>query len=131
MDFSKGDTFLNEEIGRLKAHLWVILSDPNLNSDKIVLVNFTTIRGFDYEDLSCVLNVGEHRFIRHDTYVSYKDAIIVNLNNLEELKRSNSITLHDACEDGLLKKILDGAEKTLFLKLEIYGILEEQGLFDF
>jgi hypothetical protein len=130
MPFCHGDTFLNNATDNLKTHLWVILSDPNLNSDKIVLVNFTTVYGNDFEDLSCVLTDGEHSFLRHDSYVSYRDAIIVSSTNLDALKKSNSIKLHDNCEYQLLRKILDGAEKTPFLKLEIYGILQEQGLFD-
>ena len=130
MCFCQGDTFLNNATENLKTHLWVILSNPNLNSDKIVLVNFTTVYGNDFEDLSCVLKDGNHSFIKHDSYVSYRDAIIVSSTNLDTLKKSNSIKLHNHCEYDLLKKVLDGAEKTQFLKLEIYGILEEQGLFD-
>lgn len=57
-----GDTF------HLLEHLWVVVSNPTADGS-IAMVNFTTLRRPC--DETCVLNAGDHPFIRHPTIVAY------------------------------------------------------------
>ena len=128
MSFSLGDTFLNKSSSGIPVHLWVIISSSTHSSEQVVIANFTTCRGSEDEDQSCLLDKGEHSFIKHKTYVNYRDALVSQISKLEELEASELITRMEPVDDTLLAKILEGAETTLFLKLEIRKILENQDL---
>jgi len=40
-----GDTFIIEQPGTsLDSHLWMVISDPNVDPHEVVLLNFTTWR---------------------------------------------------------------------------------------
>ena len=70
-----GKTFTNLATGSIPSHLWIVLSSSSLNSGKIVIVNITSQ---DIGDYSCVLNVGDHPFIHHPSYVYYAGARLVD-----------------------------------------------------
>ena len=63
-----GDTFL---LGQA-SHLWVVISDPKKHAGEFVLVNITTDAFRAGKD--CELNVGDHQWIRHKSYVNFGDA---------------------------------------------------------
>jgi len=58
-----GDTFLKKN--DRDQHLWIVLSDPNKDAAKVLLVNMTTLS--DKKEKTCVLRPGDHPWIRHDT----------------------------------------------------------------
>ncbi len=80
MPIAAGDTFIPEKYDH---HLWVVLSDPMVDPEKVVLVNFTT-HTVD-EEQHCVLKKGDHPFIKHKTVVRYRDAKLVRASDLEVL----------------------------------------------
>lgn len=57
-------------------HLFVILTDPAKNA-AVLMVNATTCRNVLHDDSSCLLNVGDHPFINHPSFVLYSKARIV------------------------------------------------------
>lgn len=69
-----GDTFklVNKDI-----HLWMVISDPEQDPHRVLLVNFTTWT--PRQDPACVLQEGDHPFIHHETCVNYADARIYPL----------------------------------------------------
>lgn len=75
-----------------------------------------------------MLDKGEHSFIKHKTYVNYRDALVVQIGNLEKFENTELITRMKPVDDILLAKILEGAENSPFLKFEIRKILEDQDL---
>lgn len=52
-------------------HLWAILWGPAGPADAYLAVFLTTLR--PHSDKACVLQAGDHPFIRHDTAVAYRD----------------------------------------------------------
>lgn len=58
----------------------MVVSDPAINGEQILIVNFTTKRADS--DLACVVNKGEHPFVRHETVVSYRGAKVVSATEL-------------------------------------------------
>jgi hypothetical protein len=102
-----GDTFLIDEPGTsLDSHLWIIISDPEIDPDHLVIVNLTTYR--EDKDQACVLNREDHAFIQHKTCVEYKRAKIVSAEKLQMFLDSGRISSREACSDSLLKKIRNG-----------------------
>jgi hypothetical protein len=122
-----GDTFLLANSG-INNHLLIIISDPAQDSNRIVMANFTSWRAD--KDQSCIVKVGEHRFITRRSCVHYGEDRLITLAAYEQLLASRSLSPHDPVSGDLLKRILDGAAVSPFLPLGNRQILVEQGLID-
>lgn len=74
----QGDTFT---VRSIDDHLWVILSHPDKHPEEIVCVSVTSRT--QYADHACLLAVGDHPFIKHDSYVYYEKPTIVSCSWIE------------------------------------------------
>lgn len=118
-----GDTFVD---GKYR-HLWIIMSDPAIDPQQVVIVNLTTYT-ID-EESACVLHKGEHPFVKHKTAVRYRDARAVASADLQKLLAARMLTPRPRCSAALLKKLRDGASKQSdLLPEECRAVLDEQGL---
>jgi hypothetical protein len=71
------DTFRIPEPGTsLDSHLWVVIADPTIDPQRVLIVNFTT-RHND-SDNACILQGGEHSLVNHETCVNYASAKVVS-----------------------------------------------------
>ncbi len=63
-----------------RMHLFVVLTDPLCNFDdgirKVLLVSLSSIHDDLYHDSACILEPGEHPFVKRDSYVVYQKARI-------------------------------------------------------
>jgi len=118
-----GDTFIP---ARFDNHLWVIISEPSLDKQNVVIVNLTTYDGV--EEQTCTLDVGDHRFVKHKTVVRYRDAKSVPSSHLEKLERAQMLRRHDPLSAELLRRIREGASRSDFLPEQCRKILDTQGL---
>lgn len=75
-----------------QCHFFVVLTDPAKN-DSVLLVNATTYRGNLPHDASCFLDVGDHPFIRHKSYILYSKPHRATLQRLRTLIASGAVTL--------------------------------------
>jgi hypothetical protein len=123
-----GDVYL--PVNRaIDDHPRIVISDPELNEDKVVLVNFTGFEG-EFRDHSCVLEVGEHGWLTKRTCISYKDATVVSQKQFDELFNRKLMTKLDPVSDDVLRKILKGAEVTDELPNKCRSVLAAQDLID-
>ena len=80
-----GDTFF---LGDKAAdrHLWVIISDPTIDPDRVLFVSMTS---FDVtkEDV-CLVEPGEHPFVSHKTCIAYWNARDASLDVLAQLRKA-------------------------------------------
>lgn len=107
-------------------HLFFVISDPGRNRERVLVVPLMT---YDtYKEATCVLEKGEHRFIRHTSYIDYACAVVEAAGFIEQKISAKEFRTHDRASPGLLKKIREGAEKSDFLALGYRDILEEQDL---
>jgi len=121
-----GDTLLIPEPGTsLDSHLWVVISDPIADPFRIVLVNFTKHR--PDKDQACILEVGDHPFIRQTTCVEYRRAKIVSQEELDALIELPQVQIREPLLPEVLQRIFDGVPNSR-MKLDVAQILEEQGL---
>lgn len=110
-----GDAFFKSS--GLKEHLFVVLYDPKTYPEDgfgkrlcIVSVNFTSVGDSKYYDSSCVIENGEHEFIKQKSYAYYKvmqledHEHIVKCVNLGPYRPAKSVS------ENLLKKLRDGLE---------------------
>ena len=130
MPLGIGITFVNKPTATLSSHLWIIISDTFGSPEKVVIVNLTTWRdrATELNDASCIVNIGDHRFVTGKSYISYFDAKCRETKALQEALNKGLITLDETCSDGLLVKILAGAAKSPFTPIKVLQALQDQEL---
>lgn len=93
-------------------HLHFICSDivfhPITSKESVLLVNVSSVKdGSDY-DKTCLLNAGDHPFIKHESYVYYKKAGIFSSNNISLAVAQGDYRIHETCSDNTFNRILNG-----------------------
>jgi hypothetical protein len=122
-----GDTFFLW-IKAADCHLWVIISDPTLFPDAVLIASFTTYT-CDQED-ACLLDAGEHRHVTHKTCVSYGHARKTTAANLCQLRNSGKIEMKDPVSPQILQRIRLGASRSRRIAVELIELMGHQGLLD-
>lgn len=120
---SGGDTF--QLVNCADQHLWIIISDPSLNAEHVLFVNITTHD--PREDQTVILVVGDHSFIQHRSCVRYSGARVCSDANLETLKSTNLLNLHEPVDPPLLQRLRDGAIDSPRTKVDHRTLLQDQG----
>lgn len=122
-----GDTFLRTDSDK---HLWIVLSDPDIDSGTVLLVNMTTWN--ITRESACILQRGDHPWVRHKTCINYDDydTVVTTLADLQNARNAGAIRPQKPLSKAVLKRVLEGAAKSERLSLEKAEILESQGLID-
>ncbi len=122
-----GDTFLRTDSDK---HLWIVLSDPEKDSDNVLLVNMTSWTAT--KESACILNRGDHPWIRHKTCINYDDfdTVVTTLTDLQNAKDAGAVIVQKPLSKAVLRRVLEGATASERLSLEKAEILENQGLID-
>ena len=124
-----GDTFLIPEPGTsLDSHLWIVLSDPSVDADKVLIVNLTSFR--DDKDQSCILLPGDHPFVTKKTCVNYGGIKVVAAADLERLLTAGHMKAHEPFGADVLERIRQSAAKSSHIKYAHRLILIDQGVVD-
>jgi len=128
---SLGDTFQLADRG-LKAHLFIVISDPAQDPDHIVTANFTSWGpDKDTKDESCVLDPGEHQFIVKQSCVNYRGVgRLIRRDECERALKTGALLAREPVSQLLLRRILDGAAKSPHIPMGNREILRRQGLLD-
>jgi hypothetical protein len=123
-----GETFFFRE---KQAHLWIVASDPAIDSSRVVLFNMTTYRpGLPHKEAVCLLQPGDHSFVTHATCINYHDARVLPDSHLTSLLARDRIVLSDKLDDPILQKVRQGASLSRLIKYEVLEILLDQGVLD-
>lgn len=76
-----GDTFLLPKPGVEEDHLWALITKPDPETGKAIMVNLTTQR--PHSDTTAIIQPGEHPFVHQPTVVFYADARTIDISLLE------------------------------------------------
>jgi hypothetical protein len=94
-------------------HLYFILTMPlqRDEEEKILIVNITSVRlkGEDY-----TLNVGDHEFIEHKSYLNYSKAEIVSVEDLERNLRRGKLKIKETVGMDTVKYICEGLRESRY-----------------
>jgi hypothetical protein len=125
MSIEAGGAFFcnDEELTNDTQHLWVIVSDPVAYPDCVVVVNLSSSNS-RLSDPACILKQGDHWFVRHPTFVYYRRAMVLTLQQLQAANIRHTTSVSQA----VLARIHDGASKTKFLPRHIKQHLIDQGI---
>ena len=110
------------------AHLFVIVFGPQVLQDygpsaQFVSVSVTTLRADIHHDPSCMLKPGDHPFIKHDSYVSYRDARIDTGDDLKRRVEDGVFQPHQPLDSQILARIVFGVCQSKFVRREIKKIM--------
>ncbi|MHC5055762.1 MAG: hypothetical protein ACYTKD_13715 [Planctomycetota bacterium] len=111
------------------THLFFVLSDPSVDREHVLVVPVMAWDA-DYKESTCLVDPGEHPFIKHTSYVNYGCAELAPADLIEERLVSGEFRTREPASPELLEKIRRGAEQSDFLELGYRDILEGQGLVD-
>ncbi|MFO0807516.1 MAG: hypothetical protein U0746_02740 [Gemmataceae bacterium] len=122
-----GDTFLASNPA-LENHLWVVISNPDADPDRVLCVSLTTAAA--HKEDACLVQPGEHPWVTHLTCVAYDKAKAVRLDDLFRLKDSGTIVKKDPVSPELLQRIREKSLDSIDLPMEFADLLADQGLID-
>ena len=99
-----------------RMHLFVVLTNPfddrGDGVPRVLLVSLSTVHDDKYHDPACVLEPGDHRFVKHKSFVVYRAARIEEANKLTEGVRKNLFQPHERVSEAVLLKIRRGLESS-------------------
>ena len=101
-----GECYLFEDGGGY--HLHIFLSDYSGDPPQTIIVNITSWR--ENSDETCIIQPGEHPFIRKKSVVLYGKASIIKVSNVEYLKRQGK--QQETISNKLLSKMCAGLCKS-------------------
>jgi hypothetical protein len=118
-----GDTFLGPPPYN---HLYVICSDPTIDHANVLLVSFTTWK--PKEENCCIVQAGEHPFIKHKSCIRYKDPGRASVAGIQHLEKCSNLKRREPVSPELLARIRSGACKSEYLPVEWRRLLQSQSI---
>lgn len=103
----KGDTFLGRSESGETYHLWVVLNELPDQGGSALIVNLSTLH--PGAETTCVVGVGEHPFIRHDSYARFASAKIAASADLEKLIKGGMLLPREPATSAFVAKLRAGA----------------------
>ncbi len=107
--FELGDTFYGGEEHHGKDHPWIVINDPSQHDGQALYVNITSIKGGRFDDLTCVLQRGEHVSVTHASFIRFDGAKSALITELGEAERLRLIVRGPKATDALVAKIRQAA----------------------
>ena len=123
--FLAGDT-LRPTNRDVDIHLWVIISDPRQDPDRVLIVSFTTYK--PYKESTCLIQKGEHRAVSHETCIASDLAKVVTIVKLQEAAVKGLLRVDEPVSAEILKRIREGAARSRKMSMEHFDLLDAQGL---
>ena len=91
-----------------RKHLFIVVSQ--LRDGKVLLVSISSCRKGC--DTACILNVRDHQFITHQSFVAYHRTHSMNATELYDKLNSGEYQQQDSVGHRVLARILTGFKKT-------------------
>jgi hypothetical protein len=89
------------------THLWIVVSDVHPEKNVVLLFNLTDLD--NYPTCCCILNPGEHEYIKKPTAVRYFSPKLWNPQLLAEKIKDGTFKQYQDASEALLEKIVAGA----------------------
>lgn len=104
-------------------HLFCILNDK-CKDEQHLLVNFSSIKDGNFFDNTCVVEPGEHRFLRRQSYVNYSMADIQPAGRLSKMVDGWIYKPDADLSSDLLERICAGILQSRFIKRRVKRYFE-------
>ncbi len=113
-----------------KKHLMALLLDPVCFNGygaqpQVLMVSVVTIKPGLIVDDSCILDVGDHPFISHPSFVDYRFARVDAADHVQGRANENIFIPQEPCSEELIKRVISGALKSRRIPREFKQLLEK------
>jgi hypothetical protein len=122
-----GDAFFIRDRD-VDTHLWVVISDPARDAERVVMVSMTTYEA--YKEDVCLLDVGDHPRITHRTCIAYNQARMTTLARLTALRDGGQLSVQAPISAEILERIRAGVSRSRQIKYKYVEILLDQGVIE-
>ncbi len=113
-------------------HLHIICSDPIYNKefgcDCVLVVNICSVPTSGKHDSACVLQAGEHSFIKHPSYLLYRLSVLWRVPVLCNKVDSGEYITYDDINEATFKKIIQGFSVSDFTPFKVVRFMEKNKL---
>jgi hypothetical protein len=110
--FEKGETYIIRNPSNNIEHLYFIISNPD-EKDRILMVNLSTfIEDSIEKEQICILEVGDHPYVRHKSFINYAESICPMKSEIEAAIKLNLFDRDEDASPELIKNIQVGATKS-------------------
>lgn len=125
-----GDTFRFADPSEDGGHLFVVISDPGRQPDKVLVTSITTFHD-RIRDKSCIIEADEHPQIRRRSCMFYDDTYLTTAKRLEQFEAWGEVIVHEPFDLDLMERVWEGAALSPMFKYEYRQMLDDQGLTPF
>jgi hypothetical protein len=122
-----GDTFFLTDRS-VDEHLWVIISDPALDAERVLFVSMTTYR--PPREPACMLHVGDHALISHASCIAYEFARVTSNQQLEDFRAHGHLEMKEPVSPEILSRIRRGVSLSKRIPVAYLELMLEQNLLD-
>lgn len=91
-----------------RKHLFIVLTEPLGEPPEVLLVSLSSVTDGSPCDASCLIEVGEHQFVLHQSFVAYRFARIVRAEVLRSGVDSGKFVAREPVSEALYRRICDG-----------------------
>mgnify|MGYP001025023401 CR=1 FL=1 len=111
-----------------RKHLFIVLTMPrSIDAAEsatlcVPMVSLSSIPKDRPYDATCVLHVGDHPFIKHDSYVAYSLAIYPPLSTLQDKIRRGECEIAQPLTPSILKRVYEGVFISRHVKPRFRGL---------
>lgn len=115
-----------------RKHMFIVLTDPIKLTDstnkQVLMVPLSSSRpNIPYYDPACILQIGDHPFIKHESFIFYREARIEDANKLLKGVAKGDFLQKDCIDQEVFDRITKGLYQTEHLPPK-YLIFYEQSL---
>ena len=103
-----------------RSHLFIVINNPG-EDEEAVLACLSSIHA--RADRTCIVNPGDHPFVRHESYIDYRHCRTDSIPHLTTLLERRYVTRHEDASDELVERILDGARGSKQTRRRILKLL--------
>lgn len=89
------------------SHLFAVITDVCASGNHL-LVTFSTVRENRAHDATCIVEAGEHAFLRNKSFISYRHTQVMDAARIGRLVDARTYTAKDDITDALLERLRAG-----------------------
>lgn len=119
-----GDTFINSPVPGVPSHLWIVVSDPRLDPEHVVIVNLSSNQG--PQGNNCIVDPGDHDYVSRRSYVRFDMARVVSAQKLQELLDRNLVSIRRPSSKQLLNRIRTDLLRSKLAPIEAQRIVRAE-----
>lgn len=103
-------------------HVFVVLTDPKPPIDQVLMVPLCTVR--NGHDATCILEPGNHEFVKEKTFIAYGRARLERADKLERGLKSGLVTDKGLLEQSIFDRVIEGVHASRQTKPFMLEFLE-------